>query len=135
VGTQLSPTPIQTGSNSFSIGVEAQNNIAPPGLNPPLDGAVEATVSGSTPGHATFSFSGLTELFPSYGVGVSGPLASRSTVLFNASGYGNPISYGVVFTLLSCVACAYVSGHVSVSGRPCNCLVIDRAGAGPMPSV
>jgi hypothetical protein len=113
-GTQLSPTPRQTGPNSFSIGVAAQNNIAPPGLNPPLDGDLEATISGTTPGHATFSFSGYTELFPSYGVSVDGPSAYGTDVLFSAAGYGNPIGYPLVYTLLNCVACAWVSGNVSV---------------------
>ena len=114
-GTQLSPTPTQTGSNSFSLEVKAQNNVAPPPLNPPLDGAITVTVSGSNPEHATFSFSGTTELFPSYGVSVSGPSGSPNDTLFDASVYGNPVSYEVLATALSCHSysdCASVSGQI-----------------------
>lgn len=114
-GSQLSPTPAQTGSNSFSLQVKAQNNIAPPPLNPPLDGALSVTVSGSATA-PTFSFSGTTELFPSYGVSVSGPSGSANEVLFDASVYGNPVLYEVVATALDCAAysdCASVSGQIS----------------------
>jgi hypothetical protein len=112
-GTQLSPTPVQTGANTFTLQVEARNNVAPPGLNPALDGAIGVSVSGNTPGHATFSFSGDTELFPSYGVGVTGPLGSGSTTLFDASGWGNPITYEEVALLLT-TCCVAVSGQVGV---------------------
>lgn len=115
VGAQLSPTPSKTGSNSLSMEVKAQNKIAPPPLNPALDGAITVTVSGSA-AYPFFWFSGTTELFPSYGVSVNGPSGSVSDTLFNAAGYGNPISYEVVATLLSCHdygGCASVYGGIS----------------------
>jgi hypothetical protein len=114
-GSQLSPTPAQTSSNSFSMEVKAQNNVAPPPLNPPLDGSVSVTVSGSA-AHPTFSFSGTTELFPSYGVSISGASGSQADTLFDASVYGDPIPYEELATFLSCHLysdCASVSGHIS----------------------
>jgi hypothetical protein len=114
VGTQLSPTPSQTGSNSFSIQVSANNNFAPPPLNPPLDGALNVTISGSTQGHATFSFSGDTKAFPSYGVSVIGPDGFGTDTLSDVSGYGSTIPYELVALLLGGCACDAVNGSVSV---------------------
>jgi hypothetical protein len=119
-GTQLSPAPAQTGPNTFSLEVKAQNNVAPPPLNPPLDGALSVSVSGSAtnPQHATFSFTGNVKDFPSYGVQVTGPAGNSSqTILSSVAGYGTTISYPVVAALLSCnlvSSCTNVSGQVGV---------------------
>jgi hypothetical protein len=56
--------------------------------------------------------------FPSYGVQVTGPAGNSSQVILSdVSGYGTPISYPLVATLLSCnlgSSCKNVSGQLGV---------------------